>query len=239
MILQWICERFTTSNAMQRVLPVANATEDWFRSDAKAEDGRATIGGWECSGSTPPGRARWFFVEVEPSWAPWAFAKHNDPKRVIATLELLGTLLCLMLFRDRITQGSTGSICIAGGTDNAGNTFAMNKLMSTKWPLTVLLMELAEFLRQSSIQLHLRWVPRDSNVEADDLTNEKFSSFNEDLRIHVDGASLPWLVLPRIMTQSQRLFEEVLEQRSKNKLLPSSFGSHGHSAKSKKRKNPW
>jgi hypothetical protein len=239
LILQWIGERLSSSNAMQRVLPATNSTEDWFRSDAKAEDGRATIGGWECIGNTPPHKARWFFVEVEQSWAPWAFSKKKDPKRVIATLELLGTLLCLMLFRDRITAGRSGTICVAGGTDNAGNTFAMNKLMSTKWPLTVLLIEMAEFLRQSSIQLHLQWVPRESNVEADNLTNEKFEGFNEDLRIHVDGANLPWLVLPRIMAQSQRLFEEVLEQRSKNKLLPSSFCSHGHTAKSRKRKDPW
>jgi hypothetical protein len=237
LILQWICERFTTTSAMQRILPTTHAAEDWFRSDAKAENGIATIGGWECTGGTPPGRARWFFIQVEESWAPWAFSKHHDPKRVIATLELLGTLLCLMLFKDRISEGHTGSISIAGGTDN--NTFAMSKLMSTKWPLTVLLIEMAEFLRQSSIQLHLRWVPRESNTEADDLTNGKFDAFNKDLRVHVIGADLPWLVLPRIMKQSQRLYEEVLEQRSSNKLLPSKFSSHGHSVKSHKRKNPW
>ena len=237
LILQWICERFTTTSAMQRILPTTHAAEDWFRSDAKAENGIATIGGWECTGGTPPGRARWFFIQVEESWAPWAFSKHHDPKRVIATLELLGTLLCLMLFKDRISEGHTGSISIAGGTDN--NTFAMSKLMSTKWPLTVLLIEMAEFLRQSSIQLHLRWVPRESNTEADDLTNGKFDAFNKDLRVHVVGADLPWLALPRIMKQSQRLYEEVLEQRSNNKLLPSSYGSHGHSVKPRKRKDPW
>ena len=239
LILQWICERFTTTSAMQRILPATTATEDWFRSDAKAENGIATIGGWECSGGTPPGRARWFFIQVEESWAPWAFSKHRDPKRVIATLELLGTLLCLMLFKDRISEGRTGSISIAGGTDNAGNTFAMNKLMSTKWPLTVLLIEMAEFLRHTSIQLHLRWVPRESNTEADDLTNQKFDAFDKDLRVPVVGADLPWLVLPRIMQQSHRLFEEVLEQRSKNSLSSPIVCSHGRLVRSRKRKDPW
>ena len=75
----------------------------------------------------------------------------------------------------------------------------MSKFMSTKWPLTVLLIELAEHLRAASVQLHLRWVPRDSNTEADDLTNEKFDAFDQALRINLEGNAIPWLVLPRIM----------------------------------------
>ena len=239
LILQWICERFTSSNGMQRIIPVCNTIVEWFRSDAKAEDGLATIGGWECKGGTPPSHARWFFLKIERSWAPWAFAKQNDPKRVIATLELLGTLVCMMLFKDRIREGNVGSISIAGATDNAGNTFAMRKLMSTKWPLTVLLIEMAELMRQTSIQLHLRWVSRDLNTEADDLTNEKFNSFDPSLRVHVEGHSLPWLVLPRIMSQSQKLFEEVLEQRSKNKLSPFVSAAHSRPHKVRKQKDPW
>ena len=111
--------------------------------------------------------------------------------------------------------------------------------MSTKWPLTVLLIGLAEFLRTTSVQLHLQWVPRDSNTEADDLTNVEFCAFNPALRIPVDGRTLPWLVLPRIMAQSQRLFEEVVEQRSKNKLLPPLVSAPTHKAKTRKRKDPW
>jgi hypothetical protein len=238
LVLQWICERFTASDGMQRVLPPPIETEDWFRSDAKAEDGRATIGGWECKGGVHPSQARWFFVEVTADWAPWAFSKQGDPKRVIATLELLGTILCLHLFKNEYHPGDSGYVNVAGGTDNAGNTFAMKKLMSTKWPLTVLLIELAEISRQNAIQLHLRWVPRDSNQEADDLTNQKFGAFNPELRVECVPAKIDWLVLPRIMCQSQRLYEEVLEQRE---LQKSSSVPHvcWIPAKKRKRKDPW
>ena len=34
----------------------------------------------------------WFSLEVEKSWAPWAFVK-GDTKKVIAALELLATLI--------------------------------------------------------------------------------------------------------------------------------------------------
>ena len=42
--------------------------------------------------------------------------------------------------------------------------------------------EVSDFLRQSSILLHPRWVPGELNTEADDWTNQKFDSFNKDLR---------------------------------------------------------
>ena len=37
-------------------------------------------------------RGRWYAAEVKRYWCPWAWAKGDDPSRVIAALELLGDL---------------------------------------------------------------------------------------------------------------------------------------------------
>ncbi len=53
-------------------------------------------------------------------------------------------------------------------------------MMSTKYPLTLLAMELSETLRPRSCEPNLQWIPREKNQLADDLTNEKFDSFEKD-----------------------------------------------------------
>ena len=75
---------------------------------------------------------------------------------------------------------SSGSI--TGATDNQGNTYAVTKLMSTKYPLTLLLMELLEILRLGSVFLDLHWLARGRNQWTDDLTNGVFDHFPMDTR---------------------------------------------------------
>ena len=48
-----------------------------FFTDAKAEDGRAWVG------IVPGCQGPWFSLEVDSSWAPWAFSK-SSPNKVIA-----------------------------------------------------------------------------------------------------------------------------------------------------------
>ncbi|CAE8685181.1 unnamed protein product [Polarella glacialis] len=184
-----------------------------FRSDAKAGDTIATIGGWECRRGADASQARWFFLRVNASWAPWAFAINSDPKRVIAALELLGTILCVKLFCAEWGREFCGAGLIRGSTDDLGNSFATQKLMSAKWPLTVLLMELSETLRVLDADLHLGWTCREFNQEADDLTNDKFDGFNPSRRIPIEGYAIPWLVLPGMMEASHALFEEICAER--------------------------
>ena len=76
-------------------------------------------------------KARWWYIDVERSWAPWAFAKANDPQRVIATLELLGTLICVMLFHTKARDGKAGTLTLSGSTDNRECASATAKLLST------------------------------------------------------------------------------------------------------------
>eukprot|EP00439_Symbiodinium_sp_Y106_P009019 s10395_g1.t1 len=162
-----------------------------FFSDAKAEETRAWIGGYLWDGQSVlqwyameaeetqawiggylwdgQSALQWYAMEVREDWAPWAFIK-KDLKRTIASLELLGTLICVKLWGAKMSESGRGS----GGTDNQGNSYAVSKLMSTKFPLPLLLMELSETLRKGEQCLELSWVPREKNQWADDLTNQKF-----------------------------------------------------------------
>ena len=54
-----------------------------------------------------------------------------------------------------------GSAVISGFTDNAGNEAVLNKLMTSKFPLVVILTELAEQLKQGEFDMTLTWVPAD------------------------------------------------------------------------------
>ena len=86
----WLAERLENGGRLQKPEPPLS-----FFTDAKAEDGRAWIGGFlelvdGCQGP-------WFSLEVTPEWAPWAFAK-GDPGKVIAALELLATLVGVRLW---------------------------------------------------------------------------------------------------------------------------------------------
>ncbi len=217
MVLWWLKERVQGSGRLQIVCPVLPDRGDLFRSDARAEkDGLVVIGGWDCSEGRPSTAARWYSVRVEPSWAPWVFAKSGDPGRVIAARELLSIiLLSIMLLGDGwpACAGAGANTSLGGSTDNQGNTYAVAKLLSSKWPLTVLVVELSELLRKKGSEIRLSWLPRLQNQEADDLTNEKFSSFDPKLRVEVVPSELKWLVLPQLMEASHSLYKDIVKER--------------------------
>ena len=102
---------------------------------------------------------------------------------------------------------------MTSSTDNKGNTYIVSKLASTKWPITTLLIELSEQLRIRSALMELTWRNRNDNVEADALTNQDYTGFDERLRISCDFKNIKWLVLPEIMGLSVDLYREVQEQR--------------------------
>ena len=186
LIMHWIATRLDTPMRLMVTPPVPRMGGEVFRSDAKAEDGRAFIGSWECAGNRKAGCARWFAIEIIREDFPWVFAKSNDPGRVIAALELLGTILSLIVFDIRPGVLTECGCSVTGATDNLGNSFAVSKMLSTKWPLTALVIELGEQLRDRNVDLQLAWIRRNFNVEADDLTNLNFSKFDMGLRIPVE-----------------------------------------------------
>ena len=67
-----------------------------FRLDAKAQGNDVAIGGWRGQQGRPTKEAVWFAVALNRQNAPWAFAR-GETFRVIASLELLGALVSVMV----------------------------------------------------------------------------------------------------------------------------------------------
>ena len=102
-----------------------------------------------------------------------------------------------------------GYLALTASGDNQSNGFSLDKLSSTKYPLYLVLMEVAEQLRRRRVLLHLSWRPRDENIEADALTNDEFGGFDSRLRVEVEWDKLGFLVLPRLTEMAEEYFEGV------------------------------
>lgn len=243
LILQWIGQRIIMpesdiSGRLQEAPDFSGPRVEWFRSDAKAEGGQAWIGGWEVPLSGDTMQARWYSLKILESDAPWVFLK-KDPQRIIAALELLGTLVSIILFDPDYKMGGPSHCVLSGKTDNRGNSFIVRKLASTKWPITTLLVELSEQLRKRRAILDLSWIPRDENQFADQLTNDDFTSFSEHLRIPVKLQDIKWLALPQLMEASGKLYQDVVRQREQARTLPKPAYRKVPPAKRLKWTNPW
>ena len=127
------------------------------RVDAQASEGRTGVGGWcqelDVNRVPDPSRSLWFSVEIDRKAFPWIYCKGDRASRVIAMLESLAVLLALKAFyssdRDR---GRRKVRLQPTWTDNRGNGAALNKLMSTQFPI-----KLAVRCKRSGILL---WVGR-------------------------------------------------------------------------------
>ena len=182
------------------------------------------MGGYEITGAEDTSSCRWFSFSLTPASAPWAFVREGQAYRAIAALELFGTLLCLILFVDRNRKDSSVVITFSGCSDNQGNEALMNKTSTSKFPLYIVLLELTEQLQVRNMNLDLRWIGRQFNQHADDLSNRLFDNFNPDLRINPKLDDLDWLVLPQLMTDAielDRLIKvaKVAKAESKRRLL--------------------
>ncbi len=66
-----------------------------------------------------------------------------------------------------------------------------------RFPLVVILAEVASQLRQRSMALSLGWAPREQNEEADALTNGDFSQRKPANRVNFVIEEVKWLICPR------------------------------------------
>ena len=81
---------------------------------------------------------------------------------------------------------AAGLVSLTCSTDNQGNSFLLDKMLTTRYPLGIVLMELAHQMKLRRMVLRARWLPRLQNQEADDLTNEEFRHYDPKRRIHVE-----------------------------------------------------
>lgn len=237
-VLEYLSAELQGGGSVETVRKTATDLGLAFRADAKAEGQTVRVGGWECLNHTLPAQARWFSVDLTKRNAPWAFSR-GEPFRTIASLELYASLLCIVLFGDSWPKGSRGTVKLQGVTDNLGNTFVLTKLMSSKFPLVVVLAELSAQLRSRGMSLDLEWTPRDQNEEADALTNNDFAAFDPALRVEVKVEEINWLILPKMLNVASNIYQRVQEAKEKKAAAPVKPAVAKYKGKSLRQRDPW
>ena len=149
-------------------------------------------------GRADPRKSAWFSLEVSPEDFPWVFVRGKKPSQVISTLEALAVLLSLKLFAAQQPEGQRCRVTILPTwTDNRGNGSVLNQLMTTRYPSSALVMELAAEMKKNRVEVQVEWTPREFNREADALANGDTSQFSPELELRVEPHTLKWHVLDR------------------------------------------
>ena len=189
-----------------------------FRLDAKAEGDTVAVGGWRSAGGERTADAKWFSVSLTRKSAPWAFAR-REPFRAIAAIELLASLLGLMYLvpEGEAAGESSAVLTLSCGTDNQGNSFLLDRMLTTKYPLGIVLMELAHQMRKRRLILRAKWLPRLQNEEADALTNLDFRHFAPQNRIHVNLEDMKFGVLDQLFAFGESYLSDLEAARTKAK----------------------
>ncbi len=173
-----------------------------FRVDAHAEGMAVGVGGWlpalDDHGNINLGASKWFAETLDRDSAPWAYHR-GLPFKTIASLEALASLMGVLAFCDERGEHSDCTLIVPGYSDNRGNKFALSYLQSSKYPLCVLLMELACQLENRAQRLQLSWVPRELNDEADRLSRGDTSGFCDANRVRLRPDEVKWEVLHKYM----------------------------------------
>ena len=179
LIFTFVAKAMRQTGRLQPVGMDSETEVEVFRTDARAEGEEVWIGGWALD-SSDRSECRWFAERLTRHNASWAFTA-GETYRAIATLELLATLAGVICFG--VPSGKQLRARCSAGTDNLGNTAVASKLLTTKFPLCIFLMELVVQLQAQGAELHLHWLPRLQNVEAGQLTNGDFTGFRRTLAI--------------------------------------------------------
>ena len=244
MIMRYLAEELKGNHMMPCEDPAENLGEV-FRMDAKAEGSKIVIGGWRVKAGAQTKDAEWFSTELTSSTAPWAYAR-GDPFRTMAALELLGTLVSLVVLVPEVNQrgDKSGLITMSCSTDNQGNSFLLDRLMTTRYPLGVILMQLAHEMRKRRMLLRARWVPRLQNQEADDLTNDEFRHFDLAKRIPVDLKDLGFQIMTDLFGVGDAYVEALDKERAELKAKAQSRSVKTSEKESKRRRplresDPW
>ncbi|CAE8737766.1 unnamed protein product [Polarella glacialis] len=158
-----------------------------FRTDSKGADDMVVLGGWETRGNLDTKTARWFSLKLTKEQVPFLFKEGKGSSWSSTSSELLASMIAVQLFTtvDDKAQRSSAEVVCAAGTDKRANEALSLKRSSTKLPLMLIMMQLAQMLARRRMRLQLCWRPRDENTEADDLTNDLFGAFDPNLRMEI------------------------------------------------------
>ena len=108
--------------------------------------------------------SQWFSHDLTREEWPWIFEKWGKSALTISTLEASVVLFRLELFfGDTPGTGCTRVQVEPTWTDNRGNGSALNKLMSTRFPSSAVIVELSCYLKRMSAKAIVEWAPRSAN----------------------------------------------------------------------------
>ena len=196
-----------------RKLPCGSREEhlgEVFRTDAKCADERVVLGGWKLGRSSDPREADWFALELGPEEVPWLF-RGRSSSWASTSADLLASVVALQIFDvgSRSSRRAAHVLHCGGGTDNKAA-----KGLSTKFPLKIVLMEYLAICERKRMRVQLEWRPRESNVEADDLTNLEFGKSDLNRRIDVAWHDLEFPMIEMLMKFTESFSKRKLEATS-------------------------
>ena len=150
---------------------------------------RTGIGGWlpvlNQQGVLDPYCSPWYSREITSQAWLWVFEMGGRPALVISTLES-------KLWPEVPPTHKSKVLVVPTWTENRGNGAALNRLMSTRFPSSAVLTELASYMKRMIMEAQMEWSPRSGNSEADELVNGNFHASNPALRVSVDHETLNW-----------------------------------------------
>ena len=123
----------------------------------------------------------------------------------------------ILMPTQKLEAGVLGTVSFTCGADNQGNSFLLDKLMTTKYPLGVVLMEVACQLGLRNATLRANWLPRLQNEEADALTNSDFRHFSTARRVPVKLEDLQFVVLNELFQTGDDYVSELAALKAQAK----------------------
>ena len=100
-------------------------------------------------------------------------------------------------------------------TDNRGNGSCLNKLATSRCPLSAVVMEMATRMRLTGLSADVNWCPRELNRQADALANGDSTGFADEHRVTIDFAGIKWVRERQPQVQEQ-LGREHADEPSRN-----------------------
>ena len=120
-------------------------------------------------------------------------------------------------------RGTDTRVAIKGYTDNQSNESLLKKFMTSKFPSTLILLEFAEELTAKCCELKLHWLRRDENQLVNDLTNQKFDSFDKEFRVPLKGADIQWRILDKLTESAEGFYQELKARKEEGRAKPPRF----------------
>ena len=93
------------------------------------------------------------------------FEKSSKPALILPTLKALALVVAMKVYYGDVPRSGRCRIrVVPTTTDNRGNGAALNKLMTTRYPASAVLVELAAHSKKMGLRASVEWSPRRQTV---------------------------------------------------------------------------